>query len=148
MEQRPLGATGLAVSAVGLGAGRIGGPATSDADVDRLVGRALDLGVNLVDTAPSYGRSEERLGRALRGRRGRVVLSTKLGYGVAGIPDWTPACIAAGVDAALARLGTDCIDLAFLHSCDRATAERVVDALEDAVRAGKVRVAGYSGEGE
>jgi aryl-alcohol dehydrogenase-like predicted oxidoreductase len=148
MEQRTLGSTGLSVSVVGLGAGRIGGPELDDAGVDRLVGRALDLGVTLVDTARSYGLSEERLGRALAGRRERVVLSTKIGYGVPGIPDWTPACIAAGVDAALARLRTDRIDIVHLHSCDRATAERVVDALSAAVQAGKVRVAAYSGEGE
>ncbi len=150
VEQRPLGSTGLSVSAVGLGAGRIGGPDATDADVDRLVGRALDAGVTLVDTARSYGASEERLGRALAGRRERVVLSTKLGYGVPGVPDWTAACITAGVDAALGRLRTDRIDLAHLHSCDRHTLERagVVEALAAAVRAGKVRVAAYSGEGE
>jgi aryl-alcohol dehydrogenase-like predicted oxidoreductase len=150
MELRPLGTTGLPVSAVGLGAGRIGGADSSETDVDTLVAAALDLGVTLVDTAPSYGFSEERLGRALSGRRERVVLSTKLGYGVPGIPDWTGPCIAAGVDAALSRLRTDRIDLAHLHSCGIEVLERgeVVDALRRAVDAGKVRVAAYSGEGE
>jgi len=65
VKPRPLGRTGLSVSPVGLGAGRIGGPGVSDADVDRLVGIALDAGVTLIDTARSYGDSEERLGRAL-----------------------------------------------------------------------------------
>ena len=150
MELRPLGTTGLPVSAVGLGAGRIGGADSSETDVDTLVAAALDLGVTLVDTAPSYGFSEERLGRALSGRRERVVLSTKLGYGVPGVPDWTGPCIAAGVDAALSRLRTDRIDLAHLHSCGIEVLERgeVVDALRRAVDAGKVRVAAYSGEGE
>jgi aryl-alcohol dehydrogenase-like predicted oxidoreductase len=150
VEQRPLGATGLRVSLVGLGAGRIGGPETSDADVDRLVGAALDAGVTLVDTAPSYGASEERLGRALEGRRERVVLSTKVGYGVPGVPDWTGPVIAAGVDAALGRLRTDRIDLVHLHSCDLWTLQNtgVVEALARAVESGKVRVAAYSGEGE
>jgi len=145
---RPLGATGLRVSPVGLGAGRVGGPETGDDDVDRLVGAALDAGVTVIDTAPSYGDSEERLGRALAGRRDRVVLSTKLGYGVPGIPDWTGPCITAGVDAALARLRTDRLDLAHLHSCPREVLERgeVVEALLRAVVAGKVRVAAYSGE--
>lgn len=147
MEQRPLGATRLRVSAVGLGAGQIGG--SNDGEVDRLVGAALDSGITLIDTARSYGLSEELLGRAMAGRRERVVLSTKVGYGVAGVQDWTPACISAGVDAALLRLRTDRIDLVHLHSCPLETLEHggVVEALSRAVEAGKVRVAAYSGEG-
>jgi aryl-alcohol dehydrogenase-like predicted oxidoreductase len=137
------------VSAVGLGAGRIGGPETRDADIDRLVGGALDAGVTLFDTARSYGLSEERLGRALVGRRDRAVLSTKLGYGVAGVADWTGASVSAGVDGALARLQTDCLDVVHLHSCGLDVLERgdVVTALRRAVEAGKVRVAAYAGEG-
>jgi len=135
---------------VGLGAGRIGGDDVTDAEAEALVRRALDLGVNLFDSARSYGRSEERLGRALRGERARVVLSTKVGYGIPGYEDWTGPCIAAGVDAALGRLGTEVIDLVHLHSCPLDVLRRgdVVDALGAAVRAGKVRVAAYSGEGE
>jgi len=150
VEKRPFGATGVSVSAVGLGAGRIGGPETSDADVDRLVGGALDAGVTLIDTARSYGFSEERLGRGLTGRRARVVLSTKVGYGVPGVPDWTPRCITEGVDAALARLRTDRLDIVHLHSCELAVLEQsgVAQALRRTVEAGKVRVAAYSGEGE
>jgi aryl-alcohol dehydrogenase-like predicted oxidoreductase len=150
VELRPLGKTGLSVSAVGLGAGRIGGPETSEADVDRLVGGALDAGVTLIDTARSYGLSEERLGRALAGRRERVVLSTKVGYGVPGVPDWTGRCITDGVDAALLRLRTDRLDVVHLHSCELAVLERsgVAEALRSAVQAGKVRVSAYSGEGE
>lgn len=150
VETRALGNTGLAVSAVGLGAGRIGGDDSSDAAVDRLLGAALDAGITLIDTARSYGASEERLGRALRGRRERIVLSTKVGYGVPGIPDWTPACITAGVDAALGRLQTDRLDLVHLHSCDVWILEQrgVAQALGDCVRAGKVRVAAYSGEND
>jgi aryl-alcohol dehydrogenase-like predicted oxidoreductase len=147
---RPLGATGLLVPAVGFGAGRIGGDDVSDAEAEALVRGALELGVCLFDTARSYGRSEERLGRALRGVRREVVLSTKVGYGIAGHEDWTGPCVAAGVDAALARLGTDVLDLVHLHSCPLAVLQRddVQRALEDAVRAGKVRAAAYSGEGE
>jgi aryl-alcohol dehydrogenase-like predicted oxidoreductase len=135
---------------VGLGAGRIGGDEVTDAEAEALIHRALDLGVTLFDSARSYGRSEERLGRALRGHRERVVLSTKIGYGIPGHPDWTGPCIAAGVDAALARLGAEVLDLVHLHSCPVETLRRddVLRALEDAVRAGKVRAAAYSGEGE
>lgn len=150
MELRTLGSTGITVGAVGLGAGRIGDEDLSEADVDRLIGAALDAGVTLIDTARSYGRSEERLGRALEGRRERVVLSTKVGYGVPGVADWTGPVIGAGVDAALSRLRTDRIDLVHLHSCPLETLERsgVVEALARAVDSGKVRAAAYSGEGE
>ncbi|HVP60376.1 MAG TPA: aldo/keto reductase [Myxococcaceae bacterium] len=150
LPSRPLGRTGVTVSILGLGAGRIGGPETTDADVDRLLGTALELGVTLVDTARSYGASEERLGRALEGRRSAVILSTKLGYGVPGVPDWTGPSVEAGVDGALARLRTDVLDVVHLHSCPREVLERgeVVDALHRTVRAGKVRVAAYSGEND
>ena len=150
LERRPFGATGLTVSALGLGAGRIGGDDLDDDDADALLGAAIDAGVTLVDTARSYGRSEERIGRALAGRRDGVVLATKGGYGIPGVPDWTGAVISAGVDAALRALRTDRIDVFFLRSCPVGTLERgeVVGALADAVRAGKVRVMGYSGEGE
>ena len=148
MEQRALGSTGLLVSALGLGAGRIGG--SEIAWVDSLISAALDLGVTLIDTARSYGDSEALLGRVLSGRRERLVLSTKVGYGALGVPDWTGECIARGVEAALGRLQTDRIDIVHLHSCPRETLERsgVVEALQAAVQAGKVRVAAYSGEGD
>jgi aryl-alcohol dehydrogenase-like predicted oxidoreductase len=147
---RPLGATGLRVSAVGFGSGRLGGDDVTDAEAEALVRRALELGVTLFDSARSYGRSEERLGRALAGVRGEVVLSTKVGYGIPGHEDWTGPCVAAGVDEALRRLRTGVLDVVFLHSCplDVLRREDVLRALEDAVRAGKVRAAAYSGEGE
>ncbi|HWU89314.1 MAG TPA: aldo/keto reductase [Kofleriaceae bacterium] len=150
MQARPLGATGLTVSELGLGAGPLGGPHLDDAAAERLLRGAVDLGITLIDTAPSYGRSEVRIGAALRGLRSRVVLSTKLGYGVPGIADWTGPCITAGVDAALARLDTGWIDIAHLHSCPRDVLERgdVIEALEAAVRAGNVRVPAYSGDGD
>jgi len=90
------------------------------------------------------------LGRWLRPRRDAFMLSTKLGYGVPGMEDWTGPCIAAGVDLALRRLQTDRIEIAHLHSCpvDILRREDVLRALEDARRAGKIRAAAYSGEGE
>jgi len=150
MRTRALGTTGFVVSEIGLGADPLGGSDLDDDTAVRLIAGAIDLGVTLVDTAPSYGRSEIRVGRALRGKRDGVVLSTKLGYGVPGVADWTGPCILGGVDAALARMETDRIDVAHLHSCPLDVLARgdVVDALDACVRAGKVRVAAYSGDGE
>ena len=150
MEKRPYGATGLEVSAIGLGAGHIGGADMDERDVERLLHGALDRGVTLIDTAPSYGLSEERIGRHLAGRRDAFVLSTKGGYGDFGVPEWTGACVARGIDAALARLRTDRLDVFHLHSCPREVLGRedILRSLEDARSAGKVRVAAYSGENE
>lgn len=149
-ELRPLGRTGILVPAVGLGAGPLGAPRLTEWEAARLIHDALDLGVTLFDTAPSYGASEARLGRALRGRRHEAVVVTKGGYGVAGVPDWTPECIARGVDQALERLATDHLEAFLLHSCPRERLARG-DLLEPLVRAraaGKVRAVGYSGDGD
>jgi len=148
MDERPFGATGLNVPVLGFGAGHIGDPALSEEEVGRLLHGALDLGVTLIDTARSYGLSEERIGRHLSHRRDDFVLSTKVGYGVPGVADWTGPVITAGVDAALGRLCTDRIDIVHLHSCPAETLERgeVIAALQAAVAAGKVRVAAYSGD--
>jgi aryl-alcohol dehydrogenase-like predicted oxidoreductase len=145
---RPFGNTGLTVSALGLGAGRIGGDEIEEAEVGRLLGAALDAGITLFDTARSYGRSEERIGRHLAHRREEIVISTKGGYGIPGHADWTGPCITAGIDAALSRLRTDRIDIFHLHSCPIETLTRgeVIDALEQAARAGKIQVAAYSGD--
>jgi len=151
LPQRAFGSTGLSVSVLGFGAGQIGTDQLTDREVDRLLHDVLDCGVNLIDTARSYGRSEERLGRFLRGRqRDSVVLSTKVGYGIDGVEDWTGACVTAGIEEALRRLATDCIDIVHLHSCPRDVLQRgdVVQALIDAKLAGKLRVAAYSGDNE
>jgi aryl-alcohol dehydrogenase-like predicted oxidoreductase len=150
MKQRALGSTGLRVSEIGLGAGPLGDERISDATAIGLVHGAIERGVNLIDTAPSYGRSEARIGMALRGRRDAVVLSTKLGYGVPGVADWTGACITGGIELALRRLATDRIDVAHFHSCPLDVLERgeVIDALDCAVQGGKVRIAAYSGDNE
>lgn len=148
--RRPLGATGLEVSALGLGAGPLGDARLSDAAAEALVKSALDQGVTLFDTAPSYGSSEERLGRALGARRAEAVLVTKGGYGVPGVADWTGDVIRLGIDAALRWLGTDVIDVFLLHSCDEGTLRRddILGELDRAKSAGKIRAAGYSGENE
>ncbi len=147
---RRYGQTDILLNPLGLGAAQIGDPTLDDAAVGRLLHAAVDAGVNLFDTAPSYGISEDRIGRHLAARRGEVVLSTKLGYGVDGIPDWTGACITAGVEQALRRLRTDHLDIAHFHSCPRQVLEQtdVIDALEATKRAGKVRAMAYSGEND
>ena len=147
---RPLGRTGLSVSPVGLGAGALGDPALGEAEAEALLLGALDAGVALIDTAPSYGLSEERIGRILGARRRDVVLSTKGGYGVPGVEDWTGAVIEAGVEQALRRLRTDVLDVFHLHSCplEVLRREEILRALERVVASGRVRAAAYSGEGE
>ena len=147
---RSFGRTGLSVSPLGFGAGHIGDPSRDEALIAKLLNEALDLGVRFFDTARGYGLSEERIGRHLAHRRREFVLATKCGYGVPPHADWTPACIASGVDEALKRLRTDYLDVMLLHSCPRSTltADGVIEALEQAQRAGKVRFIGYSGENE
>jgi aryl-alcohol dehydrogenase-like predicted oxidoreductase len=150
MQRIPFGNSGLSVTPLGFGAGEIGDARLDDAEVARLLDAALELGIGLIDTARGYGLSEERIGRHLAGRRREFVLSSKGGYGIEGVPDWTADVITRGVDAALERLRTDCIDVFFLHSCPREVLVRgdVVGALIAARQAGKVRVAGYSGEND
>src|SRR5512139_3115020 len=148
MQRRPFGRTGLEVPVLGFGAIQVGDPRVSEEHAARLLNHALDLGFTLVDTARSYGLSEERVGRHLARRRDEFVLSTKVGYGVPGLRDWTYECVVAGVDAARDRLRTDVIDIVHLHSCDLGLLEEgeVASALEDCAAAGKLRVAAYSGD--
>jgi aryl-alcohol dehydrogenase-like predicted oxidoreductase len=150
MKRKRYGSTGPVVSLLGLGAGRIGDATLDEAQVARLLNRALDLGINLIDTARGYGLSEERIGRHLAHRRAEFVLSTKIGYGIPGVADWTAAAIAAGIDAALALLRTDHIDIVHLHSCELSTlqADDVIAALERGRDQGKVGIVAYSGENE
>jgi len=147
MEYRPY--RQLSVSLLGYGAGHIGGEMDEN-EAGSLLNRILDSGINLIDTARGYGLSEERVGRHLSWRRDDFVLSTKVGYGIDGIPDWTGPCIRAGVDRALSVMRTDRIDIVHLHSCPRAVLERgeVIEALLDCRKQGKVRYAAYSGDND
>jgi aryl-alcohol dehydrogenase-like predicted oxidoreductase len=150
ISERAYGNTGLNVSLLGLGAGQVGDERLDEAQAGRLLNEVLDLGITLIDTARGYGLSEERIGRHIAQRRGEFVLSTKVGYGIDGVPDWTSDCILAGVDRALKLMRTDHIDIAHLHSCPQETLERgdVIDALDRCVSDGKIRVAAYSGDNE
>ncbi len=146
--ERAFGKQGFSVPVLGLGAANIGDPALNDAQAGALLDRALDLGITLIDTARSYGLSEERIGRHLAQRRRRFILSTKVGYGIPGHEDWTRGCVAAGIDAALERLHTDYLDIVHLHSCPLQILQRgdVIGALHQARDQGKLRVAAYSGD--
>lgn len=150
MEQRIFGKTGFKVSILGFGAGHIGDEKLSENEIETLLDTAIDMGITLLDTARAYGLSEERIGRCLGHRRKEYILSTKVGYGIPGYDNWTYDCVRSGIDEALRLLRTDYIDIVHLHSCARTTLEwgEPLRALEDGVTAGKVRVAGYSGENE
>jgi aryl-alcohol dehydrogenase-like predicted oxidoreductase len=150
VEKRILGSSGIEVSILGYGAGNLGNPGLSEQEAIELLHAVLDSGVTLIDTARSYGLSEERIGKHLKGRRNEFVLSTKVGYGIPGFQDWTGPCITAGIEAALRLLQTDCIDIVHLHSCPQSILEQgdVVRSLLEAKSAGKIRVAAYSGDNE
>ncbi|MFI0792437.1 aldo/keto reductase [Micromonospora rubida] len=154
MTYRRLGDSGLVVSVVGVGCNNFG--RKLDLDGTRaVVDAALDAGINLFDTADIYGDepgdSEELLGQALKGRRDDVVVATKFGMDMQGRngPDHgargARRYIARAVEASLRRLGTDHIDLYQMHEVDPGTPiDETLAALDDLVRAGKVRYLGNS----
>ena len=146
--KRDFGKTGLQVTALGFGAGHVGGHDLDEHQAGTLLNAVLDLGVNLIDTARGYGLSEERIGRHLAHRRDDFVLSTKGGYGVDGVPDWTGEVVRQGIEQALRTMRTDRVDIFHLHSCPLETLQRedILTALEDAKRQGQVRAVAYSGE--
>jgi aryl-alcohol dehydrogenase-like predicted oxidoreductase len=150
VDQRPFGGTGPTVSVVGLGAGQIGEADVSEADAAAVLNGALDLGVTLVDTALSYGTSEERIGRHLRHRRSDFVLSSKGGSGVPGHADWSPAAVRASIEQTLRRTRSERVDVFFLHSCSLEVLQRgdLQETLDDAAAEGLIGVAGYSGDNE
>jgi aryl-alcohol dehydrogenase-like predicted oxidoreductase len=150
METRPFGRTGIRVPVIGFGAMQVGDPRIAEPEAAAMLNGALDLGLTLIDTARSYGLSEQRIGHHLARRRDEFVLSTKVGYGVDGMEDWTYECVLAGVDAARDRLRTDVIDIVHLHSCNLETL-RTGEAARALLRCheqGKIRVAAYSGDDE
>ncbi len=150
MQRRTVGTSGLVVSAVGLGCNNFGGRLDL-AQTRAVVHKALDLGITLFDTADVYGGgggSERMLGEILGSRRQDVVLATKFGAAMDDAGRRAGASrgvIMAAVDASLARLNTDWIDLYQLHWPDPATPiEETLRALDDLVRDGKVRHIGSS----
>jgi aryl-alcohol dehydrogenase-like predicted oxidoreductase len=149
MDYRALGASGLHISAIGLGCNPFGNE-VDEAGAAAIVNRALDLGVTYFDTADSYfeGRSEQYLGAALKGQRHRAVIATKTGNATGRGPNDAGASrqhIIEAVHASLGRLQTDYIDVYQIHTPDRATPiEETMRALDDLVRQGTVRYIGCS----
>jgi aryl-alcohol dehydrogenase-like predicted oxidoreductase len=154
MKLRELGKSGLKVSALGLGCmgmSEFYGPG-DEAESIATIHRALELGVNLLDTADMYGRgaNEALVGKAIRDRRGQVVLATKFGnvrdkdgkfLGVNGRPEY----VRAACDGSLKRLGVDVIDLYYQHRVDpQVPIEETVGAMRELITAGKVRYLGLS----
>src|SRR3954451_18566520 len=154
MKTKKLGSQGLEVSAEGLGCmgmSEFYGDA-DEGEAVRTIHRALELGVNFLDTADMYGpfTNEQLVGRAIADRRDQVVLATKFGnvrgedgsfQGIDGRPDY----VRAACDASLVRLGTDHIDLYYQHRVDKdVPIEETVGAMAELVEQGKVRYLGLS----
>jgi aryl-alcohol dehydrogenase-like predicted oxidoreductase len=149
VRYRHLGASGLEVSEIGIGTNNFGGRLDAGQSAD-VVHSALDHGINLFDTANvySHGVSEEYLGKALKGRREEAVIATKFGMKWADGPHGMGGSrkhIIDSIDGSLKRLGTDYIDLMQIHRQDPSTPiEETLSALDDAIKAGKVRYIGCS----
>ncbi len=158
ISYRPLGASGLMVSSVGIGCNNFGRAKTASETAEgthAVIDAAIDAGITLFDTADIYGAtpglSETLMGEALQGRRDRIVLATKFGMDMGGTngPDWgargSRRYVRVAVEASLRRLRTDWIDLYQLHRPDPHTPiEETLDVLDDLIAEGKVRYIGHS----
>jgi aryl-alcohol dehydrogenase-like predicted oxidoreductase len=158
MEHRRLGRSGFTVPVLSLGTGTFGGSneffkawgSTDVAEASRLVDICLDAGLSMFDSADIYsaGAAEEILGAAIKGRRDRVIISTKATFRAGDEPNnvgSTRSHLIRACELALKRLGTDYIDLFQLHGYDAITpVEETLSTLDDLVRAGKIRYVGCS----
>lgn len=161
MRLNRLGKTDIDVSAIGLGTVKFGRQQgvkyphaftlPTDAEILQLLATAEELGINLLDTAPAYGTSEERLGALLHGQRHRWVIATKAGEEFDGVNshfDFSPQSITASVERSLQRLRTDYIDIVFVHSNGDDVRiieeDHVFSTLAALKKAGKIRAYGMS----
>jgi aryl-alcohol dehydrogenase-like predicted oxidoreductase len=145
MEQREIGVSGLKVSAIGLGCNNFGWMIDAEAS-NKVIARALDLGITFFDTADMYGESEVVLGKALGSRRTSVVVATKFGMSGEGLTGGASrGYVMKAAERSLARLRTDYIDVLYLHTPDPAVpVEETLRAVDDLIRQGKVRHAAAS----
>lgn len=149
MQYRQLGRSGLKVSPICLGTMMFGGP-TDEATSSRIVAKAREAGINFIDSADAYngGKSEEVVGRAISNRRSNWVLATKLANPIGDDPNHgglSRRWVLQAADESLKRLGTDYIDVYYLHKEDHTTPlDETVRAIGDLIRAGKVRYFGVS----
>jgi aryl-alcohol dehydrogenase-like predicted oxidoreductase len=149
MDYRQLGRSGLRVSAIGVGGNTFGNGA-DEAQTGRIINRALDIGVNFIDTADSYSRgvSEQYVGKAVAGRRHQAIVATKVCSRMGDLPNdegLSRKHVMEGAEASLKRLDTDYIDLYQVHRFDAATPiYETLSALDDLVHQGKVRYVGCS----
>lgn len=151
MQYKKLGRTGLQVSEICLGTMTFGEQVDDEKEAIKIIERALDAGVNFIDTADivyAEGRSEEITGKALKGKRHSVVLATKVAFPTGpGVNDFglSRKHITEAIEDSLRRLGTDYIDLYYAHKPDYDTpVEVTLRAMDDLVRQGKVRYIAYS----
>ena len=149
MQYRTLGKSGLKVSAIGLGGNNFGGRANKKTSTE-VLRHAFDLGINFVDTSPAYalGRSEEVIGRAIKGKRSDIIITTKFGSNSSYRPDrqrGSRTYILESVEGSLQRLATDYIDVLYMHNPDPETPIlETLRTLDDLIRSGKVRYIGCS----
>ena len=149
MEKRQFGKTDMQVSTLGFGGAEIGFESVSVETAGRVIGEALDAGLNVVDTAECYGESENLIGRALGHRRNDYYLFTKCGHASGfDLPDWDLNMLEQSIERSLQRLRTDCVDLVQLHSCSEEMLRQgdVIEVLQRARDTGKTRYIGYSGD--
>ncbi|MEO6782487.1 MAG: aldo/keto reductase, partial [Bradyrhizobium sp.] len=149
MQYRPLGRSGLKISPICLGTMMFGGPA-DEASSMRIVARAHEAGVNFIDTADAYngGNSEQVVGRAISNNRQGWILATKLANQMGSDPNrggLSRRWVLQAAEESLKRLGTDCIDIYYLHKEDHSTPlQETVRAMGELIQSGKVRYFGVS----
>ena len=149
MEYRKLGNSGLKVSEIGLGCNNFGDKADEKTSIN-IINHALEIGINFLDTADMYaqGRSEEIIGKAVKGQRSKIIIATKFGHPITVSSDQlggSRSYIMKAVEANLRRLNTDYIDLYYIHHADSQTPiQETLRALDNLVQTGKVRYIGCS----